>query len=153
MNANKLGVRKVIGLRLTFWFHKPQRIPGISWVPGTHLEEMFLEVNTLAVYGPVFMWMSTQLYINTCQVTQCKESACYAGDAGDTGCVPGSGKSPGEGHGNPLQYSCLGNPMQRGAWWATVHGVTESRHDLTTEHQQKCNAHNTSKVWEALLVP
>ena len=44
-------------------------------------------------------------------------------NAGDEGLIPGSGRSPGEGHGNPLQYSCLGNPMDRGAWWATVHGV------------------------------
>ena len=47
-----------------------------------------------------------------------KESACQAGDAGS---VPGSGRSPGEGNGNPLQYSCLGNPTDRGAWWAVVH--------------------------------
>ena len=47
------------------------------------------------------------------------------GDAGDVGSVPGSGRSPGEGNGNPLQYSFLGNPMDRRAWWATVHGVTE----------------------------
>ena len=43
--------------------------------------------------------------------------------AGDPGLIPGSGGSPGEGNGNPLQYSCLGNPMDRGAWRATVHGV------------------------------
>ena len=42
---------------------------------------------------------------------------------GDAGLIPGSGRSPGEGNGNPLQYSCLGNPMDRGAWWATVHRV------------------------------
>ena len=41
-------------------------------------------------------------------------------DAGDTGLMPGSGRLPGEGNGNPLQYSCLGNPINRGAWWATV---------------------------------
>ena len=45
--------------------------------------------------------------------------------AGDTGLMPGSGRSPGEGNDNPLQYSCLGNPMDRGAWWAIVHGVTK----------------------------
>ena len=45
--------------------------------------------------------------------------------ARDTGSIPGSGRSPGGGHGNPLQCSCLGNPMHRGAWWATVHGVTK----------------------------
>ena len=46
-------------------------------------------------------------------------------NAGDIGSFPGSGRSPGEGNGNPLQYSYLGNPMDRGAWWATVHGVAE----------------------------
>ena len=46
-------------------------------------------------------------------------------NAGDTGLIPGSGRSPGGGNGNPLQYSCLGNPMDRGTWWVTVHGVTE----------------------------
>ena len=53
-----------------------------------------------------------------------KESAC---NGGDLGLIPGSGRSPGEENGNPLQYSCLENPMDRGAWQAIVHGVTESR--------------------------
>ena len=48
-----------------------------------------------------------------------KESACNAGDPGS---IPGLGRSPGEGNGNPIQYSCLENSMDRGAWWATVHG-------------------------------
>ena len=52
-----------------------------------------------------------------------------AGDTRDVGPSPGLGRSPGGGHGNTLQCSCLGNPMQRGAWWATVHGVTKSRHN------------------------
>ena len=51
------------------------------------------------------------------------DSACYAGDPG---LIPGSGRSPGEGNGNPLQYSCLENPWTV-AWWATIHGVTKSR--------------------------
>jgi len=49
-----------------------------------------------------------------------KESICNAGDKGDVGLIPGSGRPPGGGHGNPLQYPCLGNPTDRGAWWATV---------------------------------
>ena len=53
-----------------------------------------------------------------------KESACNAGDPGST---PGSGRFPGEGKGNPLQYSCLDNPMDRGAWQGTVHRVTKSQ--------------------------
>ena len=48
-------------------------------------------------------------------------------NAGDSGLIPGSGRSPGEGSGNALQYSCLDNSMDRGAWWATVHGVTKSQ--------------------------
>jgi len=47
-------------------------------------------------------------------------------NAGDSGLVPGLGRYPREGNGNPLQYSCLGNPMDRGAWWATVHVVAKS---------------------------
>ena len=46
--------------------------------------------------------------------------------AGDVGWIPGSGRAPGEGHDDPLKYSCLGNPMDRGSWWATVHGVQKS---------------------------
>ena len=53
-------------------------------------------------------------------------------NAGDPGSIPGSGRSPGEGNGNLLQYSCLENPMDRGAWWATVHGVTGVWHDWAT---------------------
>ena len=49
-----------------------------------------------------------------------EEFACNAGDAGDPGSIPGSGRSSGEGHGNPLQSSCLENPMDREAWWAIV---------------------------------
>ena len=52
-----------------------------------------------------------------------KESTCNAGDTGDAGSIPGLDRSPGGGHGNPLQYPCLETPMGRGAWWATVHGV------------------------------
>ena len=60
-----------------------------------------------------------------------KNPPANAGDSGDTGPIPGLGRSPGGGHGNSLQYSCLENPMDRGAWWATVHGVPES--DMTED--------------------
>ena len=50
-----------------------------------------------------------------------KNLLANAGDKRDMGLIPGSGRFPGEGQGNPLQYSCLDNPMDRGAWWATVH--------------------------------
>ena len=55
-----------------------------------------------------------------------KEFFCNAGDTGDMGFIPGSERSPGEVNGSPLHYSCLENPMDRGAWWATVHGVSKS---------------------------
>ena len=55
-----------------------------------------------------------------------KNIPASVGDTGDKGSVPGSGRSPGGRHGCPLQYSCLENPMDRGAWEATVHGVAES---------------------------
>ena len=60
-----------------------------------------------------------------------KESACSAGDQGS---IPGSGRSPGKENGYRLQYSCLGNPTDRGAWWATVHGVAIVGHDLALNY-------------------
>ena len=59
-----------------------------------------------------------------------KEPACNAGDLGS---LPGTGRSPGEGNSNPLQYSCLENPMDRGAWCTIVHGVTRVGHEWSTE--------------------
>ena len=54
-----------------------------------------------------------------------KESACDTEDTGETDSISGLGRFPGGGHGKPLQYSCPGNPMDRRAWWATVHGVAK----------------------------
>ena len=65
-------------------------------------------------------------------VSDGKESAC---SAKDPGLIPGSGRSPREGNGNPLQYSCLENPMDRGAWWGIVHGVAKSRTRLSDSHR------------------
>ena len=55
-----------------------------------------------------------------------KNPPTKAGDVRDTGSIPELGRFPRGGHGNPLQYSCLGNPMERGVWWSTVHRVTKS---------------------------
>ena len=63
--------------------------------------------------------------------------------AGDMGLIPESGRSPGEGNDNPLQYSCLGNPMDRGAWWATVHGVTKES-DTTQQLNSNNNKYSQS---------
>ena len=59
------------------------------------------------------------------------DSKASAYNVGDPGSIPGSGRSPGEGNGNPLQYSCLENPMDRGAWWAAFHGVAKSQTRLS----------------------
>ena len=66
----------------------------------------------------------THIYMGFPHSSVGKESVC---NAGDPGLIPGLGRSPGEGNGNPLQYSCLENPMDRGAWQAIVHGVAKSQ--------------------------
>ena len=71
----------------------------------------------------------------------CKESTCNIGDPGS---IPELGRSPGEENGNPLQNSCLGNSMERGAWWATVHGITNS---LT-----RLNAHKHTQAHDYLTL-
>ena len=89
-----------------------------------------------------------------------KESACSVGDLGS---IPGSGRSPGGGNGNPLQYSGLENPMDRGAWWATVHGVTKSQTQLSNSHlftftplentEQYKDYRNLLEFWRVLITP
>ena len=69
-----------------------------------------------------------------------KKPTCNAGDIRDVGSIPGSGTFFGGGHGNPLQYSCLVNPIDRAAWWATVHRVTEN------QTQVKCLSMHSSKL-------
>ena len=90
-------------------------VPGISECPVIviffqSLENLGFKGNHLSPVSPL-----AQLR---------KESSCHVGDQG---LIPGLGRSPGEGHGNPLQHSCLENPMDRGAWGATVHGVAKSQ--------------------------
>ena len=84
-----------------------------------------------------------------------KNSPANAGDIRDVGLIPGSGRCPGGGHGNPLQYSCLENPMDRGAWRATVHGVAKSWTRLEWLSQHACTS--TSKAfsrrsWNAKII-
>ena len=83
--------------------------------------------------------MHTCLCLHTHTHTHTQTHTCFSGGfviknlpakEGDAGSILGSGRSPGEGNGNPLQYSCLGNPMDIGAWWATVHGVAKES-DMT----------------------
>ena len=71
------------------------------------------------------------LLVSSQMVQRVKKTACSAEDTVDVGLIPGWGRSPGEGNSNPLHYSCLRHPMDRGAWWATVHGVAKSRTRLS----------------------
>ena len=98
-----------------------------------------MEVEVDAAYSGalalVVIYSVDKYLLSTCKVTKGfpggsdgKESSCSARDPGS---IPGLGRSPGEGNGKPLQYSCLGNPMDRGAWRATGHGVTKSRTRLS----------------------
>ena len=73
-------------------------------------------------------WFTVFSYLGLPRWLSSKESTC---NARDSGLIPGLGRFPGEGHGYPLQYSCLENPMDRGAWQATVHGVTKSQTQLS----------------------
>ena len=76
-----------------------------------------------------------------------KNVPANAGDSRDMSSNPGSGRFPGEENGNPYQYSCLGNPMDRGAWQATVHGVSRVGHDLVTKQQSSLRV-NKEKIPE-----
>ena len=85
------------------------------------------------VYVYSYIWASlvahSVKYMPPIQETTCSTGA--------PGLIPGSGRLPGEGNGNPLQYSCLGNSMDRGAWHATVHEVARIRHDLATKSSKQ----------------
>ena len=84
----------------------------------SHFSSILLRVDVFSlkiIYSPIIIFSSGS------------DSREYACNAGDPGTIPGSGRCPGEGNGYPLQYSCLENSMERGAWWATVHGVAKSQ--------------------------
>ena len=76
---------------------------------------------------PIFVYTSVNCKLGFLGVSVVKNPPA---NAGDVGLIPGLGRSLRKGNGNPLQYSCLGNPMDRGAWWATVHGVAKES-DMT----------------------
>ena len=90
--------------------------------------EIILNRNTIIYLTVSLLW---HIFPGGADSSDSKESACSAGDPGS---IPGSGRSPGEGNGNPLQYSCLENSMERIAWRTTVHGVEKSRIQLGNFH-------------------
>ena len=99
-----------------------------------------IKLNEAVRVGPNLTWL-VSLWISL--VPQClmsclsKDFTCNGRDSGVIGSIPGSRRSPGGRHSNPLQYSCLENPRDRGAWWATVHGVTK-RHNWSEWACTKC---------------
>ena len=88
------------------------------------VEGKVIKIGTFVEVSGWDVWCFTFLYGGS-------DGKASAYNAGDLGLIPGSERSPGEGNGNPLQYSCLENPMDRGAWWATVHGVAKSQTRLS----------------------
>ena len=79
-----------------------------------------------------FQWRILALTVEHTRASLCSSMVKYPpANAGDTGSISGPGRSPGKGNGTPLQYSCLGNPTDRGAWWDTVHGVAKSQNHLS----------------------
>ena len=110
-------------LRQEYWTELPFPSPGD--LPDLGLEPIFppLQVDSLLLNH----WGMNQPIHLVPAVSDGKASAYSVGNLGS---IPGSGRSPGEGNGNPFQYSCLENPMARGAWWATVHGVVKSQTGL-----------------------
>ena len=104
--------------RQEYWSGLPCPSPGDLSDPGTKFTSLISPV----LPGKFFNLSKLQ-----CQLALVvKNTSANAGDVKDVGSIPESGRSPGAGHRNPLQYSCLGNPMDRGAWQVTVHGVIES---------------------------
>ena len=104
------------------------------------------------IFLNLFIWIN--YFYEQLNKTSCpsdSEVKNLPGNARDMSSIPGFRRSPGEGNGNPLQYSCLGNPMNRGAWWATVYGVAKIiRYDLVTKQQQKkkrqSNSHKATSL-------
>ena len=104
---------------------KPER----EWRPRKHVGEVgHTWGKTGDLWGSSYQWLQRDDFPSS---SEGKASTCNAEDLGS---IPGSGRSSGDGNGNPLQYSCLENPMDRGAWWATVHGVAESQTSLSDQH-------------------
>ena len=104
--------------KIRLWFLWPRQI----FSPGSPALLALCPQSPYRICSP-----PVSLWLPVCPGSDGKESAC---NAGDPGLIPESGRSPGGGNDNPLQYSCLENPMDRGAWWATVHGLAKSQTQL-----------------------
>ena len=99
-------------------------IPSMDYDPIMEIRKMSLYSSARTQPGNCCGWIRSPTLV-------VKKPPTNTGDVRDTGSIPGSGRSPGIGNGNPFQYSCLKNSLDRGAWWAVVHEVTES--DMTEQ--------------------
>ena len=90
-----------------------------------------------------------QLYISAWASKVAKNLLANTGNAGDADSIPALGRSPGGRNGNPLQYSCLGNPMDRGAWWTTVHGVGKSQTELSKHINTHTHTHTLAFAFQS----
>ena len=124
-----------------------QMVPSRSIV----VQERYRHIHT-HVY--IYLYIYTHIYIHThmyflyvisidahTHFQVVKNPPASAADLRDLGLIPGLGRASGAGNGNPLQYSCVGNHMDRGAWWATVRGVTKSRTQLSTSTRVRVHIH------------
>ena len=137
-----LTILTFVGRMMSLLFNMLSRFI-IAFLPRrNHLLVLWLQSPSAVILEPkkiksVTVFVSSPIYLpwRTSLVAQMLKRLAYS--AGDLGLITGSGKSSGEGNGNPLQYSCLENPMDRGAWWTTVHGVAKSQtwlSDFTFKH-------------------
>ena len=122
-------------------------IQGFNWKKGgKYLKKKFCDIpeknRTWICHSSSTVYTALTLYLGFPGGSDSKESVC---NAGDTDLIPGLGRSPGVGNGNPLQYSCLENSMDREAWRATVHGVAKSRTRLSD-----C-LYSATSPWGALI--
>ena len=131
------------------WFFKVKQLKEnpITWENLKDLN-LFSEEQLWAESQHIFL---KDFLEYSCLGTVVKNSPAHAGDARDMGLIPGSGRSLGGGNGNPLQYSCLENSMDREAWWATVHGVTRSWMWLSTHTHTHTHTH-TQMLYTVVLV-
>ena len=132
---SEMSVTTVMGLRVFFFLVGWEKYVVLRKCTNKQGDNKQITVGSVllvnCVHSGKVIYLHGAALVGLPQWLSSKESSWNAGDTGDSSLIPGSGRSPGEENDNPLQYSCLENPMGRGAWWATVHGVTKSQTRLS----------------------
>ena len=128
-----MNVRYIINIQCMLFYKSPLKSHHTHQVTKLYNRFFNIQKGITSIFLCLF-WINYgyAIFWGLLQWLSSGEFACSAGDTGDMSSIPGSRRSPGEGNGNPLQYSCLENPRDRGAWWATVHGWQRVRHDWVT---------------------